>query len=312
MGKAMAAGTFTKKAIPTEYKGITFKSKSEAFWAVFFDACDVEWQYEEQGYRVGVPYLPDFHLHNVINRQDGDGDGEDFYFEVKGKLEDDDLEKIVNFTGLARSDTDATFQTPMLVVPAPPYGDTMTDRECIVYKAWKRTGYFHNACFMRDGEDHYAYPVIRVDGKLWITRGDYRWKVDEEKTQRAYFIANKTSFEYGHKPTYVKVREAMKSDDAAKIYAEEMQGEVAKSDQTNKFDEAMRLFGDKQPSVRNMLRSAKNGGISGNVVTLLFDGYGRMVRPLIERNAKEMEDAFSKVYGQRMHVRMLDNTSKSN
>lgn len=38
------------KAIETEYKGYRFRSRPEARWAVFFDACGVKWDYEPEGY----------------------------------------------------------------------------------------------------------------------------------------------------------------------------------------------------------------------------------------------------------------------
>ena len=38
------------KAIQTEYKGYLFRSRLEARWAVFFDACGVDWEYEPEGY----------------------------------------------------------------------------------------------------------------------------------------------------------------------------------------------------------------------------------------------------------------------
>lgn len=50
-------------AIPTVYKGIKFKSRVEARWAVFFDLCGLRWEYEKEkldtGYQV---YIPDFHV----------------------------------------------------------------------------------------------------------------------------------------------------------------------------------------------------------------------------------------------------------
>lgn len=49
--------------IPTNYRGCRFRSRLEARWAVFFDALEIAWQYEDQGYLVdGTPYLPDFYL----------------------------------------------------------------------------------------------------------------------------------------------------------------------------------------------------------------------------------------------------------
>lgn len=50
-------------AIETEYAGYRFRSRLEARWAVFFDACGIKWQYEAQGYEGGgFRYLPDFYL----------------------------------------------------------------------------------------------------------------------------------------------------------------------------------------------------------------------------------------------------------
>lgn len=52
------------RAIPTEYRGIRFRSRSEARWAVFFDSLSVPWCYEEEGYELpdGTLYLPDFYI----------------------------------------------------------------------------------------------------------------------------------------------------------------------------------------------------------------------------------------------------------
>lgn len=52
------------KAIETTYKGYKFRSRTEARWAIFFDAIDIEWKYEHEGYKLGDEglYLPDFWL----------------------------------------------------------------------------------------------------------------------------------------------------------------------------------------------------------------------------------------------------------
>ena len=52
------------KAIETEYAGYKFRSRTEARWAVFFDALGFKWQYEEEGYELpnGRWYLPDFKI----------------------------------------------------------------------------------------------------------------------------------------------------------------------------------------------------------------------------------------------------------
>lgn len=55
------------RSIPTMYKGVKFNSQLEARWAVFFDALNVSWQYEPEGYLLemeghDIPYRPDFSL----------------------------------------------------------------------------------------------------------------------------------------------------------------------------------------------------------------------------------------------------------
>lgn len=61
--------------IETRYKARVFRSRLEARWAVFFDALNIPWRYEEQGFelRSGAKYLPDFHLTT-----------QDVWVEVKG------------------------------------------------------------------------------------------------------------------------------------------------------------------------------------------------------------------------------------
>lgn len=52
------------KAIETRYQGYRMRSRLEARWAVFFDALDIPYEYEKEGYELGEAgwYLPDFWL----------------------------------------------------------------------------------------------------------------------------------------------------------------------------------------------------------------------------------------------------------
>lgn len=52
------------KAIETRYNGYRFRSRLEARWAVFFDKCNIRYEYESEGYELpnGEKYLPDFYL----------------------------------------------------------------------------------------------------------------------------------------------------------------------------------------------------------------------------------------------------------
>jgi hypothetical protein len=62
------------KIIETQYRGIIFRSRREARWAVFMDALGVKYEYEPEGFNFdGVCYLPDFWLPDL-----------DCYVEIKG------------------------------------------------------------------------------------------------------------------------------------------------------------------------------------------------------------------------------------
>lgn len=62
------------KVIPTHYNGYYFRSRLEARWAVFFDALNIKYHYEPEGFLLhdGSYYLPDFYL-----------DDFDLYVEIK-------------------------------------------------------------------------------------------------------------------------------------------------------------------------------------------------------------------------------------
>lgn len=111
--------------IETIYKGYRFRSRLEARWAVFMDACGADWEYEPEGLSSTVYcepdldedgniiqehdpactyYLPDFVVHNVKHVHLGRGKSEpcyepdygDVYIEVKGKPVREDISKIGN------------------------------------------------------------------------------------------------------------------------------------------------------------------------------------------------------------------------
>ena len=51
------------QAIPTEYDGTVYRSRTEARWAVFFTQNDIPFSYENEGFDLnGMRYLPDFLL----------------------------------------------------------------------------------------------------------------------------------------------------------------------------------------------------------------------------------------------------------
>ena len=80
------------KAIPTHYAGHTFRSRTEARWAVFFDQIGLRWEYEPEGVVLpdGTWYLPDFWMPDMelwVEVKPG-GDVPDEAWEKAGALVD--------------------------------------------------------------------------------------------------------------------------------------------------------------------------------------------------------------------------------
>jgi hypothetical protein len=77
----------TIEAIPTTYKGVQFRSRLEARWAVFFDFVGIKWQYEPRVLDVSWDsvYIPDFWLPHPI--EDFAAEGWGFWMEVKPTVE---------------------------------------------------------------------------------------------------------------------------------------------------------------------------------------------------------------------------------
>lgn len=88
------------KSIQTVYKGYRFRSRLEARWAVFFDALDLPWEYEPEGFELGegLRYLPDF---RVTYPGRGADEVHTRWFEVKADLRDlshSDWVKLLRFS----------------------------------------------------------------------------------------------------------------------------------------------------------------------------------------------------------------------
>lgn len=86
-------------AIPTIYKGVTFRSRLEARWAAFFDEMDEPWEFEPEGFELpSGRYLPDFWLPKFqIN-----GYSPGTYWEVKPSVDAIDEDKIRDLVSLSR------------------------------------------------------------------------------------------------------------------------------------------------------------------------------------------------------------------
>ena len=190
------------QAIETYYKGYRFRSRLEARWAVFFDECGVVWEYESQGYKCsdGTCYLPDFLLHNVAGRVNGD-----LYVEVKGQMNDADAKKIKTFVAEGMTEDKRYTNTPILIVGDMPYGNTIDDViECIFERAYddhEKWPNFYNFETI-DGDYFAAYPGINRRGQFEIF-GDavhYLGRMNRRATEQAYRTARQARFEHGERP----------------------------------------------------------------------------------------------------------------
>ena len=194
------------KAIETEYKGYRFRSRLEARWAVFFDACGVDWEYEPEGFDLGggLHYLPDFLLHGVAGR-----DGGDLYVEVKGQMTDYDARKINRFASLGMRENHfcGKSRTAILIVGNIPPGNSMREiTEHISDEAYSdRHGWPNYYNFETiDGDYFAAHPGINWDGgfELFGDDSSYLCEMNPKATERAFRMARQARFEYGETPNF--------------------------------------------------------------------------------------------------------------
>lgn len=192
------------KAIQTEYKGYLFRSRLEARWAVFFDACNLKWEYEPEGFELpnGQLYLPDFLLHGCAGRCP-----DDLYVEVKGKMTESDVDKIYEFSGIRRQEPYGV-ENPILVVAGIPDGNTIRDIEDFTHE-WGYGGFpdvkygpypFNFETI--DGDYFVAHPGINKNGQFELFGDDsnYTCDRDDAATLYAFKKARQARFEHGETP----------------------------------------------------------------------------------------------------------------
>ncbi len=87
--KKRAMISINEYILPTFYNGITYRSRTEARWARFFDAAGIRFGYEVEGFLLNSgKYLPDFELYFYP--------GETTYVEVKGAFSVKEVNKCKN------------------------------------------------------------------------------------------------------------------------------------------------------------------------------------------------------------------------
>ncbi|MBR3236798.1 MAG: hypothetical protein IKF99_00300 [Oscillospiraceae bacterium] len=196
------------KPITTYYKGYKFRSRLEARWAVFFDACGVKWEYEPEGFDLGdgLYYLPDFLLRGVQLRSYVG----DLWVEVKGQMTEESARKILAFSGVNDESDDPdhnefVVKRPILVVGPIPDGENMAQINHAVQdaaytdKGWYDANAFN--FFTVDGDYFAAHPGVNKTGgfELFGDDSSYLCYQDELRTERAYRAARCARFEHGER-----------------------------------------------------------------------------------------------------------------
>lgn len=192
----------------TYYKGYRFKSRLEARWAVFFDECGVDWEYEPEEYDLGngLSYLPTFKLHGISGR-----DGGDIFVEVKDVMDEDTAAKINRFVelGMGNSLKIEKSGTAVLIVGRIPSGQTISEIDSKVedmaycsspYMGFKWPHFFNFETI--DGDDFAAHPGVNKQGKFELFGDDssYLEERDDGKTFKAFIKARQARFEFGETP----------------------------------------------------------------------------------------------------------------
>lgn len=182
-------------AIKTEYKGYCFDSRTEARWAVFFDACGVNWEYRSKTFDLGDrgKYRPDFLLHGVAGRAGGD-----LYVEVKACANDERVKKITAFIESGAAIDGPKLSTATLLVGNIPNGNTIDGIFGNIQKAsdescTRELNYYNFSTI--DGDNYAAYPCINKDGRFELFGYDSSKGLDYDATAEAYCKARKFKFD---------------------------------------------------------------------------------------------------------------------
>lgn len=156
------------RAIPTDYNGYRFRSRTEARWAVFFDAIGIAYEYEPEGYEMsdGTRYLPDFYLPDVNGG---------VFVEVKGAMDDEDYHKVEMFWKDGNRPLYVLGELPTQadLEESDPYAYADRHEHCLEYSGGGR------------GWDWpYLFCVCPACGKVGIEFDGRGWRVCDEDTHR--------------------------------------------------------------------------------------------------------------------------------
>lgn len=210
------------KPIETYYNGYRFRSRLEARWAVFFDTLGVKYEYEPEGFALpsGRCYLPDFRVkcygcrgkyplsaYEILPFSEPPEPPKpfDLYIEVKGKMTQEDADRIKEFSGTWKEAKGISYfeiQNPVLIVGNIPPLDGSSDSEAVgAYKEMDGVDIYPFNYELIDGDHFAAYPAAH-NGYfyLWGDDSNYIDKDDRPAVEKAYAAARIARFEHGETP----------------------------------------------------------------------------------------------------------------
>jgi hypothetical protein len=195
-GRPMSGDTPPKatrlRPIPTNYAGITFRSRLEADWALTFDSLGVAWSYEPEGIELpdGERYLPDFWLPKIRT-----------WFEVKGPGVPG-RSKVETFAAHLADPTDGIEMGGAIVIGTAPTGAAMTfSVACRYCRTWLHSdakgrlaspyGYTHSrtaveACRSCGLKSFVTYDPdgCGMDSRCWACGDKTAWWDEQPKFKR--------------------------------------------------------------------------------------------------------------------------------
>lgn len=179
------------KVIETNYKGIMYRSRVEARWAVFFDILRIPFDYEPEAFSFGgVGYLPDFLLPM-----------QDCYVEIKGRCPEEAEKRkaraLAQFTGI---EVYIFWGNPKIPMDADTYSESahlfLPDGGEDLGYWWCRCPHCHLLGIQFNGR------ADRLRCKCPRTDGDKGYSYDAEPILKAYQAACAFRFEDWRKTNY--------------------------------------------------------------------------------------------------------------
>lgn len=205
------------KPIPTVYKGIKFRSRAEARWAVVFDALGLDWVYEPEGYEFnGTKYLPDFVIHNFWLKTPPKYDYQkrDLYIEVKGS-DCISIDDYIKFYKMSRS-------KDIIVVGSLPKGNSWEELyrnfNRVLKQNWAEELKQHKYYLKKQGIErecgclHVPVWSSRLNGPFLSESINDIPLEDRRRTIAAYHSGLSARFEHGETPHILTVEDERKTE----------------------------------------------------------------------------------------------------